>query len=333
MKKVFIILLALAAAKAGSFCQAAEQDSVYLMSYFKASSQKLFYAYSTDGLKWVDINHSEPVFEAFDPTINIRDPYLKRVTCNGKTKFRLVHTMGWSNPAVFHWESDDLIHWKAANGGTTGEDGKIYVMDGKNGNATADNAWAPEFSYDPKTETFYMFWASDTGIGAQVHYYCTTKNWLSFSPSKIYFDPGFSAIDMSILYHDGVYYGFYKDERNGQKKIRLATSNSLDPNIDVFKGEMDLFPGYAIEVEGPETFKAIGENKWFLYQDKFINDRGVSYASTTDPGSGEWQMIPDEEVVNPTDVKHGSVEIISADELSTLLDHFDKRKGHQTSDN
>ena len=326
MKKKLSSLLVLITLVWSHYCSATEQDSVYLMSYFKGSAQKLFYAYSEDGLKWTDINFNEPVFDAYNSDINIRDPYLKRVTHNGETKFHLVHTMGWSNPCIFHWESTDLIHWTTTNGSTKTNDAKIYVMDGKNGNAKADNAWAPEFTYDPDTETFYIYWASDTGIDKQVHYYCTTKDWLTFTPSDIYFDPSFSTIDMTIYFHEGVYYGFYKDERNGHKRILLATSTSLDPAIDTFEGTKILFQGYNVEVEGPEIFKAIGEDRWYLYWDKFINDQGVSYATTTDLSSKEWTMIPDSETQDPTGVKHGSVEIISKDELTMVLKHFNKER-------
>lgn len=304
-----------------------EQDSVYLMSFFKGNPQNLFYAYSENGLVWSDINYSEPVFDAFDKNIWLRDPYLKRVTHKGETKFHLVHTWGWDNQAIFHWESTDLINWTAANGGTTNEDGKIYVMDGKNGNALAPNAWAPEFAYDSSTETFYVFWSSNIGGGYQKHHFCTTQDWINFTPSAPYFDPGFTAIDLTVMSHDGVYYGFYKDERGGHKKTRLATSKSLNPQIDTFKGTKEVLSGgYTIEVEGPEVFKAIGQDKWFLYWDKFINDQGVSYASTTDPASEKWYMIPDSLVKNPPQVKHGSVEIISKGELDKLLKHFNKER-------
>jgi hypothetical protein len=306
---------------------AVEQDSVYLMSYFKGNPQHLFYAYSEDGLVWKDIDYGEPVFDAYNKDIWLRDPYLKRVTHNGEQKFHLVHTWGWDNPAIFHWESTDLITWKAANGGTTTDDGKVYVMDGKNGNASSKNAWAPEFSYDPATETFYIYWSSDMGNGYQKHHYCTTKDWLTFTPSKPYFDPGFTAIDLSILEYNGTYYAFYKDEQGGQKKIRLATSKSLNPDIQAFKGTKEvLSSGYSIEVEGPETFKIIGQNKWLLYWDKFNYDQGISYASSSDPESGKWYQVSDALAQNPSQVKHGSVEIISKTELETLLKHFNKER-------
>lgn len=303
-----------------------EEDSVYLMSYFKGNPQHLFYAYSENGLDWKDINYGEPVFDAFDKNIWLRDPYMKRVVKNGISTFHLVHTWGWDNPAIFHWESTDLIHWKAANGGVTNDDGKIFVMDGKNGNSLGPNAWAPEFIYDSSTELFYIFWSSNTG-GYQKHHYCTTKDWLSFSPSAVLFDPGFTAIDLTILPYEGTYYGFYKDERGGQKRIRLATTKSLDPTIQAFEGSKDVLTGgYSVEVEGPEVFKAIGQNKWFLYWDKFINDQGVSYAFSSNPVTEKWYMIPDSLVTNPSQVKHGSVEIISKKELEVLFGEYNRER-------
>lgn len=125
-------------------------DSVYLMAYFTSPAQHLFYAWSTDGLNWQQANGGEPVFTAYDDTVWMRDPYLSRVTRDGKDTYHLVHTWGWDNPAIFHWQSDDLINWTAADGGTTTDSGKIFVMDGKDGRPQSPNAWAPEYTYVPK---------------------------------------------------------------------------------------------------------------------------------------------------------------------------------------
>ncbi|MCD8318810.1 MAG: glycoside hydrolase family 43 protein [Paraprevotella sp.] len=296
-------------------------DSVYLMSYFKAGAQLLFYAYSRDGKQWTDINGSRPVFDAYDEQVWLRDPYLRRVTHNGKTRYHLVHTWGWDHPALFHWESDDLIHWTAANGGTHTDDGKIRLMDGHDGGPVSPNAWAPEFTYDPADSLFYLYWSSSIG-GRQIHHYCTTKDWLTFSTPAVYFDPGFTAIDMTILHDGDTYYAYYKDERNGEKTIRCATSKSLDPKVQRFEGSTPLLPSKYIEVEGPEVFQAMGDKGWFLYFDKFNGDKGVSYSRCRDPSQNKWYPVPDGEIRNSTDVKHGSVEIILLDELNKILSYY-----------
>ena len=138
----------------------------------------------------------------------------------------------------------------------------------------------------------------------------------------VYFDPGFTAIDMTILKHGGTYYAYYKDERNGEKTIRCATSKSLDPNVQRFEGDTPILPSRYIEVEGPEVFPALGGKSWFLYFDKFNGDRGTSFARCADPSRHQWYPVPDGEIRNPTDVKHGSVVIISEKELERLQEHY-----------
>ena len=74
------------------------------------------------------------------------------------------------------------------------------------------NTWAPELFYDKKDKTFYIFWASTIpGRHAEVptsereaglnhrQYYVTTKDFKTFSDTKMFFDPDFSVIDASIV--------------------------------------------------------------------------------------------------------------------------------------
>ncbi|MDE7436905.1 MAG: glycoside hydrolase family 43 protein [Muribaculaceae bacterium] len=303
-----------------------ENDSVYLMSFFKPSDQHLFYAWSEDGLHWKDINDGGAVFNAYDNSTALRDPFAARVTRNGKSKFHLVHTWGWDHPAIFHWESDDLINWKATDGTTNPESAKIWLMDGKNGRPTAPNAWAPEFFYEPEEDLFYIYWASRQTIDGrqqEVHHYCTTRDWREFSEPEVLFYPGYTAIDLTVLKYGDTYYGFYKDERDGKKCIMARTSKSLNPNVDKFDNEVNLFPTYKTLVEGPETFPLIGGGGYMMYYDKFNDSSGLSYATTADPSTLSWTQIPDSEVTNPTGVRHGSVQIISRDELAKILAEYD----------
>ncbi|MBR5843297.1 MAG: glycoside hydrolase family 43 protein [Bacteroidaceae bacterium] len=294
-------------------------DSVYLMAYFTSPAQHLFYAWSTDGLHWQEANGGNAVFVAYDDAIWMRDPYINKVTRNGSTTYHLVHTWGWDNPAIFHWQSHDLIHWTAADGGTTTDSGKIYVMDGKEGRPHAPNAWAPEFTYVPEEDMFYIYWSSRVD-DRQLHYVTSTRDWVTFSTPRPLFDPGFTAIDLTVVREDGLFYGYYKDERNGKKTILLATTTSLDPAVDVFVGAHRVLPDdYNIEVEGPTVFRRIGGDGYIGYFDKFNGDAGLSYMQCTTLSKGDWQLIPDANTLNVHEVKHGSVVVISREELLLLL--------------
>lgn len=316
-----ILMLACAATASAVSPVATAQlpDSVYLMAYFTSPAQHLFYAWSADGLHWQQLNDGKPVFTAYDDAVWMRDPYLNRVTRNGKTIFHLVHTWGWDNPAIFHWQSDDLIHWRAADGGITTDSGKIYVMDGVGGNPQAPNAWAPEFTYVPEEDLFYIYWSSRVD-GRQLHYVTTTRDWLTFTTPRPLFDPLFTAIDLTVVREAGIFHGYYKDERNGKKTILHATTSSLDPAVDTFDGITRVLPDdYLVEVEGPTVFAKIGGQGYIGYFDKFNGDAGLSFMQCTNLATGDWQLIPDAHIANVPDVKHGSVIIISRDELLRLL--------------
>ena len=314
-----ILMLACAATASAVSPVATAQlpDSVYLMAYFTSPAQHLFYAWSADGLHWQQLNDGKPVFTAY--AVWMRDPYINRVTRNGKTTFHLVHTWGWDNPAIFHWQSDDLIHWRAADGGITTDSGKIYVMDGVGGNPQAPNAWAPEFTYVPEEDLFYIYWSSRVD-GRQLHYVTTTRDWLTFTTPRPLFDPLFTAIDLTVVREAGIFHGYYKDERNGKKTILHATTSSLDPAVDTFDGITRVLPDdYLVEVEGPTVFAKIGGQGYIGYFDKFNGDAGLSFMHCTNLATGDWQLIPDAHIANVPDVKHGSVIIISRDELLRLL--------------
>ena len=98
----FLAIIALSCAASLSAATPEIPDRVYLMAYFTSPAQHLFYAWSTDGLNWKEANGGKPVFSAYDENICLRDPFLNRVTRDGKDTYHLVHTWGWDNPAIFH---------------------------------------------------------------------------------------------------------------------------------------------------------------------------------------------------------------------------------------
>lgn len=292
-------------------------DQVYLMAYFK--TEKLYYAYSYDSLKWTDINSGNPVFNAHNNSIRLRDPFIKRVTHDGETKFHLVHTKGWDNKQILHWESDDLINWESASGHQSSHQAELDVM----GGTSSPNAWAPEFFYDEANAKYYVFWTSRNfdGVGRERILYTTTTDWINYAPPQVYFDPGFAVIDLTIAEKDGTYYGYYKRETGGHRDRHtlLATSSSLDPAVDAFSGTQDILPSVR-GVEGPETIKLIGQDKWLLFYDFFAF--GGYWGASRSDNLTDWSPLPKSEVSFPSGARHGSVEIISRDELTALLNHY-----------
>lgn len=274
----------------------------YLMAYF-GPQEKLFYAYSLDARNWTALNNGDPVFDA---NVRLRDPFVSRA----KGKFHLVHTKGWDHPVIYHWESTDLIHWRG---------GPIQVVD-----ASRKRAWAPEFFYSRKEDLFYVFWAS-IHEGHNAIHYVTTRDWSDITPerSTVYYDLGIHDIDLTIIEHDGAYYGFHKpgdvDDKMGN---RLSVSTSLDPTKDGLGDEghgRDVFPDQIKPTEGPEVVKLIGQKKWYVYADPF---RAPLQAwSTTDFVT--YRKI---EVNTPEGSKHGSMVPIFRHELETLIERWETKR-------
>ena len=274
------------------------QYDAYLMAYF-GPEEKLYYALSDDARHWQALNGGRPVFDA---GVRLRDPFVNRA----RGKFHLVHTKGWDYPTIFHWESEDLVHWKG---------GPIEVVD-----AALKRAWAPEFFFDPEEDLFYVFWAS-VQHDHNTLYVVTTRDWTDITPSRssIFYDIGIHDIDLTIVEHNGVYYGFHKpgdvDDVMGN---RLSTSKTLSAEHNSFASDGPgkiVFEGQTKPTEGPEVIKLIGEDRWYIYGDPFRAP--LEAWETTDFAS--FRKI---ETTTPDGAKHCSMIPITAAQRAVLLAQY-----------
>ena len=179
---------------------------MYVMSYSRESRLAVFLAKSKDAFYWEDLNQGEPVIE-FPKGVDkiVRDPFLMQDR-NGL--FHLLFTDNWRSTTIAHCTSDDFLHWS--------EPDFLPVM----GNyQRVLNCWAPECFWDEENQNYVIIWSSrfyrekmEDHTGNHI-WCCTTKDFKSFGPPKLFFDPGYVVIDASVLYYDGVYYMAFKDER------------------------------------------------------------------------------------------------------------------------
>ena len=125
----------------------------------------------------------------------MRDPSIV-ATPNGV--FHLVWTTSWRGDLGFGYaHSTDLVNWS--------EEKFIPVM---KHDTTTVNVWAPELFYDDCNNELMIVWAScipgkfERGIEDENNnhrlYYTKTKDFTTFTPTKLLFDPGFSVIDAVI---------------------------------------------------------------------------------------------------------------------------------------
>ncbi|MBE7174052.1 MAG: glycoside hydrolase family 43 protein [Williamsia sp.] len=275
----------------------------------------LHIALSTDGRHWTPLNNNEPVWDHF-----MRDPFIHR---SPDGLWRIVSTGGGSReerekmgPVCLYITSKDLIIYK--------EEGTLALMkEAKNDSgAFAGNIWAPEWYYDEAKKEYMVFWSSsfkDAGWKESRLWYSTTKDWKTFTPAKVLFQPPYSVIDGTLLKDKDTYYLFHKEEEFGvltgeRRAIRVATSKNMEGPYTVVEGDLNKGQIAPTITEGPSVMKDPIKKGWLLYYDfPMADDFGVSYSEDLQ----HWTVEKD--VSFPPDARHGSVSVITIEEAKKLL--------------
>ncbi|AFK03839.1 Glycosyl hydrolase family 32 domain protein [Emticicia oligotrophica DSM 17448] len=288
------------------------QKDVYLFSYFTDNGQDgLHFAYSKDGQNWTSLKEGKSFLTpAVGKDKLMRDPCI--IQANDGT-FHMVWTSGWHDQIIGYASSKDLINWS--------EQKAIPVMEHE---PTAKNSWAPEVFYDDKKKNYLIFWAttipgrhgdiadSEREKGWNHRIYATeTIDFKTFSPTKLYFNPDFSAIDATILKDGKSYFMFIKNENPNppQKNIRIIKSDK--PSVfDVNKVSDPITGNYW--AEGPTSIR-IGEYV-YVYFDKY---RDHKYGAIRSKDMKNWEDIS-EQVSFPKGLRHGTVLKVSEEVFEGL---------------
>ena len=284
----------------------------YLFSYFKDNGQDgLHLAYSLDGYSWKALNNDKSLLT---PVIGnaklMRDPCI--IQGPDKT-FHMVWTVSWNDKGIGYASSKDLINWS--------EQQFVPVMAHE---PTALNCWAPEINYDAATRSYMIYWATtipgrfpqSEGAGDEKYnhcmYYVTTKDFKTFSDTKLLYDKGFNVIDATIIRDKKENVMFLKDETKTppQKNIRIARSNTLTGSYSAPTAPItgDYW------AEGPTVAKI--DNSWVVYFDKYTKHTMGAVQSTD---LVNWTDISDK-VSFPKGTRHGTAFRVPIAVLNKLLE-------------
>ncbi len=285
-------------------------DSVYAFSYFKGNGEDgLHLAYSYDGFSWKALNNDQSVLE---PELSkdklMRDPCIIR---GGDGRFHMVWTVSWTDQGIGYASSDDLVNWT--------EQQYIPVMAHE---SEARNCWAPEITYDPDNAVYVIYWATtirgqfpetqveaDNGYNHRM-YFVTTKDFETFSDTRLFYDPGFNVIDATIVKEGDRWVMFLKDETRepAQKSLKMAFADKLEGPYTP-AGEPITGDYWA---EGPTAIRVNGE--WVVYFDKYTEHR---YGAMASKDLVSWRDVS-EKLEMPEGIRHGTVFRISREELQRL---------------
>lgn len=286
MKRIYLYLLLLFS------CRPAKE--VYMFTSFREPAKDgLHFLYSDDGYKWTELNGSF-LTPAIGKDKVMRDPSIAKGpdgTCH------LVWTCSWKGDTGFGYASSkDLLHWS--------EQRFINVMSHE---PTTVNVWAPEIFYDDEEKQYIIIWASTIpfrfprGIEEEENnhrmYYTTTKDFITFSPAALFYDPGFSVIDAVIVkMQKGKYALVLKDNTRPERDLKIAFA---DKALGPYGASSKAFTGKL--TEGPTVVKV--KDKWIIYYDAYGEKK---YGSTATTNFLDFKDIAPQVTV-PVGHKHGTI--------------------------
>lgn len=300
-------------------CDSKDQPVAYLFAYFTGNGpgqEQVHYAVSHDGLKFYALNNNQPIIDSksISTSGGVRDPHLLRAD-NGWFYMVLtdlyVPEMGWQNTAMVMLKSRDLIQWQHTVvdiPSTYPESfGDVYRV------------WAPQTIYDHKTEKYMLYWSMIQPGGRDIIYYAYANDdftGLSSEPRQLLFKNG-ACIDGDIVFKDGRYHLFFKNEDKGAKGILKAVSDKINEGYVVGENYVDQTDN---PVEGSGTFKLIGKEEYILMYDVYTSGK---YQFCLSDDLENFQVI-DEEIEMDFHPRHGSVITITQSELDRLLKKWGK---------
>jgi predicted GH43/DUF377 family glycosyl hydrolase len=279
-------------------------------SFHEPADRGLRTLYSYDGYKWNDLDTVLLQPQVGNQKV-MRDPSMVQ---GPDGTFHLVWTSSWRGDKGFGYASSkDLIHWS--------EQKFISVMDHE---PTTVNVWAPELFYDDEKKQYTIIWAScvpgrfERGIEEDSNnhrmYYTITKDFKTFSETKLFLDPGFSVIDAVIVKRATKdYVLILKDNTRPERNIKVAFADDpLGPWKNVSKPFTDNF------TEGPTVVKI--KDGWLIYYDSY---RKKIYETSTTK-----DFINFENITSRTKVteghKHGTIVPVKKKIVRQLVKEFGK---------
>lgn len=285
----------------------------HLFTYFTGNGEDgLHLARSDDGTTWRRVGQGRSYLAPQVGGRLMRDPSIVR---GRDGRYHLVWTTGWWDRGFGVAHSADLRSWSAQAFVTVFED-----------TPGLQNVWAPEIHHDAQSGDYVIVWAStiagrfpETALGGDQGpagqrlnhrlYATTTRDFVRYTPARLFYDGGFSAIDGVVVAADDGAVLVVKDETRfpePRKHLRIARAASVagpfGPAAEAFS------PAW---VEGPTVLR-LGHG-WRIYYDEYTRKR---YGSMDTRDFRTFTPVPD--VTFPDGMRHGtafSAPVVHADAL------------------
>lgn len=317
-----------------------EKDmNAYLLVYFKDDTHSLYFALSSDGYSFTDVNKGQPIMRGEDiaEQKGVRDPHIMRGPDNafylamtdlhifGKQKgYRTTEwerdgkEFSWgNNRALVLMKSTNLIDWSHTI---------LRVDKAFPGLEDIGCAWAPETIYDEKRGKLMLYFTMRFKNGNNRLYYAYVNDAftkLETKPELLFQYPtDKNYIDADITKVGDKYHMFYVPH-DGVPGIKQAVSDSINSAYVYDPKYYDPEPNAC---EAPNVWKRIGQDKWVLMYDCYgIQPHNFGFSETSDFQNFTNLGHFNEGVMKATNFqspKHGAVIPLTHAEARRLADHW-----------
>ncbi len=314
----------------------------YLLVYFKDETHSIYFATSTNGYTFTDVNAANPILLGQDlaEQKGVRDPHIMRGPDNAfYLSMTDLHIYGqqagyrtnqWERPASqYEWgnnralifmKSYDLVHWTHAIVRVD----KLFPEFGDIG-----CAWAPETIFDPEHRKLMVYFTTriKTGPNFLVYAYANDAfTTLETAPKQLFTYPKakVNTIDGDITRIGDKYHLFYvAHDRPGG--LRHAVSDKINAGYIYEPQKVDP---ETVSCEAPNLWRRNGTDTYVLMYDVFgTRPHNMGFAETSDfvhyTNLGRFNETNSPmKAANFSGPKHGAVMSITRDELRRLTAYF-----------
>lgn len=293
--------------------------SAYLFTHFTSGDQdkeSIWFSVSKDGLHFTDLGGEEPFLSSKLGSTGIRDPFILFDENLGKyfiiaTDLKTSPRGDWyayshkASKSLLVWESENLIHWSKERLVRVGVD-------------NAGCVWAPEAVYCREKGEWLVFFASNVDDKHRI-FACFTKDFQTFGKTFEYINMEKDVIDTTIVWNNGYYYRFSKDEVSKGIIIQRAKELLSKEFETIYCEALDGFYG----LEGPEIYYLDDMKKWCLIADNYDGNNGYLPFVANDLAKADFRRLDKSEYdFDKRKKRHGGVIKITDEEYDRLVKFF-----------
>ncbi len=320
-----------------------DDTSAWVMSYFltgnlpRSSLQdSVHLAYSRDGYRWTELAAFIPEYQLPELGDNknnhLRDPFVLRKLDGTFVLLASDWTRSFSSsdywkspsPEILVADSVDLITFTNPR---LLRLTPIIFIDG-----TPMHARAPKAFYDPENERYGIIWTGNDAKNVNRIYVSYTKDFekLENEIPTLFFDPGYSVTDATLVQTENYNYLLFVDDRNNAdtKDVQIARSAS----VAIAPGSFSMWsPDYITREDqtnpaGTKSPFVISPeaNSWTMCASKYGTNSLFSCWGTNnlDSPPSSWHALPMSTYTMPPNALHASTVRVTKNQLNALISHY-----------